>query len=307
MQSNPADLKDLKLNEHVCMTPGEYKISAAIYDTKSREVSLKENSWHIPALRHDSLSPAWSFLPSVEIARSCNSTFISRLIPRSLWRKPLLVDLIVSRDQTPSPTLAPRLHILSSLRIPNGTVRVTALDLDHRGVSTQMVHERFDPGRLWEGLPRRTPPGAIDAHVAVNSKGAAQFFASEVRKIITQELQPETDHVVIILAAPRSFSKGADLTPIQLIAASRTTVFYIRNKWRTFPFLPPESLPPDPQDWSTPPELPKELPRPASMPNNADSLLKLVEPLHPQVFNAVTAMEFRHAVELIWARLSDRR
>jgi hypothetical protein len=299
------DLKDIKLGEHLCIMPGEYDVAAAVYDTKSHEHSLKRAKLRIPDLPRDPLDGAWSGLPRVELSRRCDSKTASRLNLTMKTQKPILVDVIVTRTANPlaASDLSPRLDVLSQISSPNGTVRVTAPDIDRGKVSSQSLHPELNQRRLWAGLPPSNPK-VIDARAAQNYKEAPKFFVSEIRKLVESTEAAGAEHVLIILSEPRKFPTDADLRPIQATSDPGIRVFYIRCNWRTFTYMPAQSLPPGPQDWSTPPELPRSLPTPPRPPNNSDSLAKTLGPLHPRLFDVVTAADFRHALGEILNEIS---
>ena len=63
---NPSDLASVHFDQYAFITPGDYQVAEAIYDTESKEHSLKRIKLHVPGIAHDPLPGSWRDLPEVE-------------------------------------------------------------------------------------------------------------------------------------------------------------------------------------------------------------------------------------------------
>jgi hypothetical protein len=184
-------------------------------------------------------------------------------------------------------------------------MRVISLDLQRRRIMTGDVAGDLDPNRFWV-RPLNNNLYTVDVHALENERGGAQFFVSEVQKILERPI-PEPEHVLIILTDPKKFPKGEDLRPIQMVPPPGTHMFYVRSDYPQHWLgpSPVSSPPPGPQDWSTPPQLPSGPVAPARHePANFDSLERTMEPLHPKSFHVTTAIQFREALAEIMSEIS---
>lgn len=57
---------NVSFTQYVFLLPGDYRVSFAIYDTATREHSVRKEKLHVAALRKDPLPDAWSDLPRAE-------------------------------------------------------------------------------------------------------------------------------------------------------------------------------------------------------------------------------------------------
>ncbi len=292
-----------------CVLPGDYQVNAIIYDTLSGEHSVKREAERVPELAHDRLRSAWNGLPQVELAHFCSPRDSSRLSLPLKTEKPTRVDIVVNRPGSSAwgPNLGPRIEVISEMEIPNGSMQVTSLDLQRRKVLTQTVVGNLDLKRVWTG-GLNSRPYTVNVHALENTNGGAQFFVSEIRKLLERPV-PEPQRVLIVLSDPRKFPKGEDLSPIQIKTQPGTRVFYIRCDYRQGWTGPaPTSPPPGPDSWSTPPELPSGPPAPVvHEPNNSDSLERTLKPLDPRVFHVTTAPQFREALGAIMSEISQQK
>lgn len=301
-KTSPSELAKMKLSEAICAVPGEYEIAAALYDTFSKEHNLKRINVRVPALRNDPLSGIWSGLPSVAFERAC---YAERLHLPVATEKAVRIDVVVNRPANRS-NIGGRLRLISEMDALNGWMSVSFLDLQRRRTMTRKVDDKFDPSRLWV-RPLNNNPYTVNVHALENEPGGAQFFVSEVQKILERPI-PEAEHVLIVLSDPRKFPKGEDLRPIGTQRPPGTHIFYVRVDYFQHWLGPPpiSSPPPGPQGWSTPPELPSgQSLATRHEPLNSDSLERMLGPLHPRVFHVTTAIQFRKALGAIMSEISQ--
>ena len=289
-----------KWTENLCVAPGDYEIAAAIYDTGSKEHSLRRAKLHVPELHNDPLPGAWIGLPSVENGeRACWDTRLSLPLKTE---KPVQIDLIVNTPVDANTGIGARLMVISEMEISNGSMTATALDLENRKVSTQNVVGVLDLNSFLGPLPNDSRY-MVDAHALDIDAEGAQFFVSEIRKRV-ELATPEAQHVLIILSDRKSSPKRENFEPIQAAPAPGTRVFYVRCD-------------PSPSYWSPDAQgatilmglngimiAPPPVPPPAHRP---DSLERTLDPLHPRLFDVTTPIEFRRALAEIMSDISQQK
>ncbi len=115
-------LKDVRSSEHLCILSGDYEVAVAVYDSQSKEHSLKRMKLRVPELPHDLLRDAWTGLPSVEISRFCTPRIASRPSLTLSTEKALRVEVIANANLNRDPkngelslnaNVLPRLSTLS--------------------------------------------------------------------------------------------------------------------------------------------------------------------------------------------------
>jgi hypothetical protein len=314
------DLALVKFTQHAFFMPGDYSVAAAVYDSVSKEHSLKRTRFRVAELAHDPLPAAWRGLPSVEYSSGFMGAS-SRLFLPVETEKPVHIEVVVNESFYPTTMnrLTPLLKAISEMEIRNGSMHVALLDLERRKVSfAQDVAGNLD-WRRWRTALRENDPNRIDAHALELHNQDAQFFVSEIRKRLERDESGEAKRVLIVLSAPRTFPKGQDLRPIQAAPQPGTRVFYIRSYPSTFlgipdlmPHLPgrghhtdaPEAEPDPPV---AAPPIPEARRRVERIDGSSDSLAPLVRPLEPKMFNVTTAEQFRNALAAIMNEISQQK
>ena len=300
--TDPAQVAFVKFGEAVCVVPGDFEIVAGVYDTLSKEHSLRRATLRVSPLHNDPLPGAWGDLSDVMLSlRACYSQRLSLTLKTA---KRLQIDVMVNRPTHRGSPIEPRLKVLSEIGLPNGSMDVTLLDLDRRKAETQKVTDTLDYRRAW-GAFFRISRLTVSAHALENEMESAQFFLSKIRSRVESSESSEADHAMIVLTAPMTFPKGANLHPIEFKASPEIRVFYLRCKYPVFwkgaepPQLPSPGRP-GPREIPPIPSVPNE---PYS--NNSDSLERVLSPLHPRLFDVTSASEFRKALAAIMADVSQ--
>jgi hypothetical protein len=312
----PGDLATLNFEQHAFITPGEYRVAAAVYDAASKEHSLKQLKVRVPELPRDPLPEAWRDVPSVELLGGADPPdrwylpeISSRLHLPVKTERPVHIDVVVNESPTETAeartgrvsrrdmgNLVPALKVISQMEIGNGSMNVTLLDLERRKVSfTQQEAGTLDWTRLRAALVENDPD-RIDVHALENHEQNAQFFVSEIRKRLGDPAR-----VLIVLSAPMAFVGGQDLRPIEAEQGSR--VFYIC-------YYPPLQVVPGEarQDAIGHHGRVAQSPLPhATVVGTTveDSLERTLKPLAPRLFNVRSPMEFRNALAAIINEISQ--
>jgi hypothetical protein len=309
------------------VTPGEYRVAIALYDTATREHSLIKRRLHVSPLRNDPLPEAWTGLPAVEFVRLVKGPdawylpFVrGRLNLAGETKKPADIDLLLnltpaerfegsSRVQSRNlAALIPSMKVLSQLAWRNASLNVTLLDLSRQQVAFQQEGVHRLEWRRARGSLQGVTPGMIDVKSLENRKHSAQFFVSEVgRRLGTEPLAGEggrsvkRSRVVIVLSAPVSFEPGQDLRPIELNEPHPDTkVFYVRYQPQPTTLLT-GSTRPGPRRGPDGVLLP---PRGLEGPI-ADDLEPLLRPIEPRLFDVTTPEQFRRALASMLAEIGQ--
>ena len=129
--------QDMVCTESVFVLPGDYSVSLGIFDTATKEHSVKKTKLHIPPLRIDPLPDAWRNLPAVEFRRDSESPdhwFLPKetgklnlpVTPRRPTRIDVLVNLTPSQQNSRSygvqdrnlSIIIPFLKVISEISAP---------------------------------------------------------------------------------------------------------------------------------------------------------------------------------------------
>ena len=308
------------------VTPGDYRISLAIFDTATGEHSAMRLPLHVNPLKNDPLPGAWRDLPPVEILQASQSpddlflpNITGRLNLPLETRHPVRVEILVNASPVsasePSQTqqignrsltsLIPALKALAHADVRNGTLNVALLDLTTQQVIFQQdaVHD-LDWPKLGPAL-KETGPNKIDIHALENRRQNAQFFVTQVRRRIETSAPNGLANalpILIVLSGPMAFSSGEDLHPVELAGKPDGKVFYIRY----------HSLPPRPvinpflegarNGRRTPMSRPGRAP--IAMTEPADSLERTLKPLQPHLFDVYTPVDFRKALGTLFDEIA---
>jgi hypothetical protein len=310
----PEKLAEVNLDLNAFITPGDYRVAAAIYDLESKEHSLKQMKLHVPELGRDALAGAWKGLPAVEFAemgeppeRWFLPDITSRMVLPLKTGKPVRVEIVVNESPTETAmgrtgrmtrrnmsSLIPALKVISQMDVENGSMNVTLLDLERRKVSFAQQGSGLPDWKKLKAALAENDPNKIDVHALENHEQNAQFFVSEVRKRL--EGSDAAARVLIVLSGPMAFAKGQDLTPIEAVPGCK--VFYIR-------YYPSR---PDLQAGFLGQRGRGARPPMVTPPGGAgldDSLVGTLKPLAPRRFDVTTAMEFRAALGAIMSDISQ--
>jgi hypothetical protein len=322
--NNPNDLAAVTVSMGAYMTPGDYHVAAAIYDTETNAHSLKRQALRVPQLPHDPLPDSWSGVAPVEFLDPADRPDVwylpeikSRLHLRLNTARPVRVEVLVNESASDAAgsrvgqatrrnfaILIPALKVISQIDVINGSLNVAMLDLERRKVSfmQEQVHT-LDWPTLRAALVE-VNPNLIDVHALENHEQNAQFFLSEVRKRLERTESKgnvEPARVLIVLSGPMTFPKGQDLHPIEATPEPGSHVYYIRYNPQVFTGrgvgasrgtgrgvpLPPSSGPTF---------------RPSVQ---ADSLEGTLKPLAPRLFDVTTPVDFRKALATIMSEISQ--
>jgi hypothetical protein len=237
---------NVELSQHAFFLPGDYRLAVGIFDTATGEHSTIQTQFRVAPTRQAFLEKAWRNLPAVEFVdnhESPDSWYLPDIHGRLEWatsvsanrRLNVLLNVVTSVDRpgsraTPSSgltALLPTLKAISQTGSSSITEDVELLDLSRRRA---IFHQEDVRDLDWSGL--RTSLGdastaSIDVHSLSERHHDAQFFVSEVRKLLRASGQPS---VLVVLTTAAAFESGEDLSPISLEALPACRVIYIRYR-----------------------------------------------------------------------------
>jgi hypothetical protein len=226
--------------------PGDYQLAAAIFDVSSGEHSTLQESFRIASPSADFLPNAWRSLPAVEFIGSQlspDSWYLPEIKGRLEWasslQSPARLNVVLNiapsvaergTRATPSsglPALLPVLKVLTETGSPALSESVDLLDLGHRKDVFHQEGARELDWALLKGSLANADTASIDIHALSDSNHEAQFFVSEVRRLLRASEKPD---VLVVLSTAVAFEQGEDLEAISLEALPPTRVFYIRYR-----------------------------------------------------------------------------
>jgi len=232
----------VQMGQRAFLLPGDYQLAAALLDTRTGEHSTAQSKFRVAAPSSGLLLRAWRGLPAVEFVsenQSPESWYLPEIQGHMQWAAgmqtatPLNVVLNLSPSlpglrarATPSdglPALLPTLKFISETGSPGLAEHIEILDLARH-------HSVFqtDKGLDWPVLKSSLASAntaSIDIHSLSDSHHDAQFFLTQVRRLLRASDKPG---VLVILSTPVAFESGEDLTPISLESLPACRVFYIR-------------------------------------------------------------------------------
>jgi hypothetical protein len=245
---------NLEYSQRAFFLPGEYRLAVAILDTATGEHSTRQTQFRVAPRQRDLLQDAWRDLPPVEFigkAESPDSWYLPDIHGRLQWaasvHSPARVNVILNvAPSVPAPgsrrtqsgdlaALLPTLKVISQTGSSSLSERVELLDLARRrAVFDQSDVVVLDWPRLKASLGEANT-SSIDVHSLSERHHDAQFFVSQVRKLLRTSEEP---CVLVVLTKPVAFESGEDLEPVSLESLPACSVVYIRYR------APVQSVPP---------------------------------------------------------------
>jgi hypothetical protein len=303
---------DLGISHRAFIRPGDYQMAVALFDSATGEHSVMQSQFRVALPPYDFLTDAWRDLPAVEFIDnqlSPDSWYLPAIRGRLQWadsihslaRLEVILNVAPTLPEpgsrhTPSSGMAallPSLKVLSETGASTLSENVDLLDLGHRrDVFHQDAVKDLDWPRLKVSLGDANT-ASIDVHALAERHHDAQFFVSEVRRVLRASDKPT---VLVVLATPVAFESGEDLEPISLEALPPARVFYIRYR------SPVESIRPIRQQMGSRGRGGR-LGGGPMMGNEtsyaSDQLESTLKPLHPKVFDVETPEQMTKAFKEI--------
>jgi len=240
------NVKDATLtySQHAFLVPGDYELAVALLDSQKRDHSISLTKIRIAPPSQDFLVNAWSDLPAVEYIGndvSPESWYLPYIDGRLRWagatHSPAQVNVILNLAPSTAPgsrrapssglaALLPSLKVLTQTGSSSISERTVLLDMSRRKTvfDQNAVHE-LDWPRLKTSLSDANT-ASIDIHSLENGQDDAQFFVSEVRRVL--RASADKPCVLVVLTQPVAFESKEDREPISTEALPPCHVFYLR-------------------------------------------------------------------------------
>jgi hypothetical protein len=235
---------DLEYSLPAFFLPGEYRFAIAILDTATGEHSARQGQFRVPGPRHDNfLMESWRDLPPVELIGKeapADDSYLPGIHGRLQWaaavHSPARLTVVLTAAPSLRPpglhstegdlsALIPSLKVLSETGSPSVSEQVELLDLARRrSVFRQSEVRDLD----WRGLKAsltEANTASIDVHSLSDRHRGAQFFVSQLRRVLRASQPP---CVVVVLSKPIVFESGEDLQPISLESLPACHAVYVR-------------------------------------------------------------------------------
>jgi hypothetical protein len=237
---------ELEISRRALVLPGDYQLAVAIFDSATGEHSAAQTQFRVAPPLAGFLEDAWRDLPAIEFIHnelSPDSWYLPTVRGRLEWaaaaHAPARLEVILNvapavpepgSHSTPSSgldALLPALKALSETGSSSLAENIDVLDLGRR---REVFHQEEVQDLDWPRL--KTSLGdantaSIDLHSLADRHHDAQFFVSQVRKLLRA---PDTPSVLVVLTTAVAFESGEDLEPISLEALPPCRVFYIRYR-----------------------------------------------------------------------------
>lgn len=301
------NVKDANLNysQRAFLLPGDYQIAVAILDVATGKHDTSQLKARVSDPLHGSLSDAWHALPSVE--------FIGNDVSPESWYLPYIhghvpwaaavqspIQLNVILNVTPSrrasgglAAMIPSLKVIAASGTTSVSERVALVDLSrHKTVFEQSDSRDLDWERLRSSLGQAST-ASIDVHSLSDSLNDAQYFVSEVRRLI--RASGDKPCALVVLTKSVSFESGEDLDPVSLEALPPCRIIYIR--YHAQPNVNPMSaqmagVGRRGRLGGGPPGIGSPLMQPAGF----DQLASTLKPLSPKIIDVATPAEVTKAL-----------
>lgn len=311
--------QDLSITESVFVLPGDYSVSMAVYDTATKEHSVKKTRLHIGPLKLDPLPDAWHNLPSVE--------FVERSEPPDHWflpqesgklnlpvalARPAAVDVLLNLTPTEEHArnygiqdrnlsiMIPMLKVISEMTAPTLGLHMRLVDLSRRRVAYRGdgIHD-LDWDKIKAALPKSNS-ASIDVKSLADRRHNAAFLGSEIENSFSQ------GHAVIVLSAPMVFDTGQEFPEPLAKPCHDCRLFYIRLQMPTARAVTPDLGRRRGPSWV--PGSPGRMRMPQGdepqFTTEMDQLAPLMKPLDPRVFDVASPEQFRKALATIIAEMA---
>ncbi len=304
----PADFKSggVSWAQDAFVLPGKYRVSVAVFDTKTQEHSFLTRELRVAGPKSDPLAQAEQGLPTVEFVRQYaqpDAWFqpglrASVALPVAS-KRPVHIDIVMNMTMSERvqgslrafrrnmSLLIPCLRVLAAMQPEQGAIDVTLLDLAKK----KMWQQEGVRGLDWEKMRdafATTNPGVIDV-ASLAGKGATQqyFWDSLLARVMPEERKgDEALRVVIVLSSPLFLERQYKVEPATVPKDPNRRVYYLQYR----------PLQPRPAMMHF-----EDKPMPAAMAMPSDDLERTLKLLDAKVFSVVSPAQFRKALAVILA------
>ena len=320
--------QDLICTESAFVLPGYYSVAMAIYDTATKEHTVKRDRLRVAPLKFDPLPDAWRGLPPVEFVEAVEApdrwfapSAHGKLNLPVAPRRPLEIEVVM--NLTPSEGgsrlvgvqdrnlsfLFPVLKLIAQMDGPQVSLNVSLVDISRRRV---IFHQEDARELDWESIKKSlsaAKSGSIDVKSLADRQHNAAFFIKEVvRRLTPREAPPGAAgpaRVVVVLSGPMTFDGYQDLDGLQLKLSPKAELFYIRlqNEAALPAGVVLERRRPRSAGSPYPPPGPQRPEMPVFR-DPEDQLEPMMKGLEPHLFDVATAEQFRKVLEIMMSDIT---
>jgi hypothetical protein len=269
----------------VVVQPGDYMLWGVLYDRKTGKHNVTRHHFKVPDIHGDPLPDLYSKMPLVEFPDYGDSDQPLGVVNSLLYlpvrnKRPIQIELISMLSPPEQWTgcrgcaRAVRAHnndtlgalsALSQMEPAVGTMSIAGLDLVRRQV---IFDQRDFKSVKWSSLMnamKKAGSPDISASALQGSKNNGAFFRDFVDKEINAEPGEGSPlRVFIVVTSSTLFESGADLKPLQIEGDCHCRAYYLRFR--------------------------------LNINDVFDQLERFIKPLHPRVFDLITARDLRKAI-----------
>ena len=267
----------------VVVQPGDYLLWVVLYDRKTGKYNVAKRHFKVSELRGDPLPDLYLRMPLVEFPetnerKEHGAGFVNGQLYLPVHNKRALqvqlISMLSPPEQWTGRSRIVRAHnddtvgalaALSQMELTDGSISITGLDLVRRQVLfDQRDFKRVKWNSLMEAMKKAQSPN-ISTSALEGSKNNAAFFREFLDQRLTSEsAEGDPLRVIILVTSSRLFESGSDLRPLQVEGDCHCRIYYLRFRLNVNDVF--------------------------------DQLEKLIKPLHPHVFNLLTARDLRKAL-----------
>jgi hypothetical protein len=299
--------------------PGDYTITAAVYDPVSGDHGAIRRKIHVNGLKNDIIPDSWRNLPAVEFIEAGDPPdvwFLPNSRPRlylpAKTELPTDVDVIVNLSPSGqffgSPqmwnrtmqTLLPCLKVLSQIDWGGGKLNIEILDLARK----QVLYEGDDlSGSDWtkaRSAIQRVSAPTVDVKSLESRQEVPDFFTGEIGRRAQEDLPAGHARVIVVLSSAVALDPSIQLRPLDTQSKTDQKIFYFRFEVGRSPVFSNDrswmgrpmgigvegSIRPGPTFDGV------NAPAPSTLPDR-DALESLIRDLNPVLFNFTTPGDFR--------------
>jgi len=262
--------------------PGDYMLWIVLYDRATGKYNLTKKHVKVPEIHGDPLPDLYRRMPLVEFPEFSDDdtgpgTVNSLLNLPVRNKQPVqveLVSMLSPPEQWTGRSRVVRAHnndtmgtvaALSQMELTAGTISITGLDLVRRQVLFQQDEfKSVNWGSLMEAAKKAQSPD-VTAAALQGSKNNGAFFRDFLdRRLNAPHTAGNPVRVIIVVTSSTLFESGSDLRPVQTEGDCHCRLYYLRFRLNANDVF--------------------------------DELERFMKPLHPHVFNLLTARDLRKAL-----------
>jgi hypothetical protein len=245
---------DIIYTHQALVISGEYRITLALLNTFNGDHNLLRATVHAEPLQNDPLPKSWEGLPVVEILDKENTAepwfhpeLTGRLHLPVENRMPLRIELLVKLPPWSGRrayisrwylgTMIPQLEVISAIKLRNGTVNITLLDVPHRRALAVTRHGQPLDGAALESVLQTSNPDVVDVSTLAKPIPVVDFLTEEIGRRLADKSEAKSEAgekteprvVFIFMGLNDDYGKNPSWTPPLLNQVPVEREYWIRD------------------------------------------------------------------------------